>query len=213
LRETPNEFQRRTGHRYAPSDELRAFGRHLRPDEAVPTLFRFPGACGMAAFLGLEPAPATLGPEGQPHAWLTHSRNHSFSAGAQQFGTLVVLQPLRFSPWFGEYNRPPIDATGQVLPVWALPNRPITDEDAVVWIPASALETELPWDTLCNASELPDWSAEKRQAIESLHRYREEMFALKQAGEPPLPHPWFEVPASQRTALLERHAIPCRWTA
>lgn len=208
--ETPQQFERRTGKAYRPDPALKAFGRPLKGDEALRTQFRFPGACGMASFLGLDASPPTLGPVGQEHAWLTDQIEHSFSNGARHFGTLAVLQPLRFGPLRGEYDRPPIGKNGETLPVWAFPNRPVTPDDAVVWIPATL--SDLPWDFIADASDLPDVSTERDEATEQLRRYREELSALKGAGAVPVAGAWSEISLETRQATLERHRVPPVWT-
>ena len=203
MRETVAGFEARTGGSYQPPEWLRARVRPLRPDEGCPTLFRYPGPCGLIDHLrGLL---RHLGPVPGGDLWVAEQPLHADVAGAALFGTLAVLQPLRHAP--GLTERPGV-YVGVNAPLRA---------DEVAWLPPSQLRAPLPWDRLANveqvAAELGDVSVERARVAEQLAAYVEEMDALSRAGVPPAGRPWCEVPADERRRLLSDHGLSGRWTA
>ena len=202
MRETVTGFEARTGRSYQPPAWLRPRARPLRPEEACPTLFRYPGPCGLIDHLrGLL---RHLGPVPGGDLWASEQPLHADVAGAALFGTLAVLQPLRHAPGLTE-------RAGIYVGV----NAPLHG-DEVAWLPPSKLQAPLPWDTLATAeqvaAELGDVADERASVAEQLAAYVEEMDALAGAGVPPAGRPWCEVPADERRRLLADHGLSGRWT-
>lgn len=202
MRETVAGFEARTGRSYQPPGWLHPRARPLRSDEACPTLFRYPGPCGLIDHLrGLL---RHLGPVPGGDLWASEQPLHADVAGAALFGTLAVLQPLRHAPGLTE-------RAGIYVGV----NAPL-HEDEVAWLPPSKLQALLPWDTLATAeqvaAQLGDVADERARVAEQLAAYVEEMDALAAAGVPPVGRPWCEVPAGERRRLLADHGLSGRWT-
>src|SRR6185436_10206532 len=111
----------------------RALAVPLDADEPCPTLFRFPGPCGLKSWFagGLE----RLGPADQPVLWSAPLPFHDDAYGARFFGTLALLEPLRHSPCR--------TADGHYF---IGDNAARAADDPVVWLPPSLLDAPIPWD-------------------------------------------------------------------
>lgn len=205
MRETVAAFQIRTGLRYAPPAWLRASARPLAPDEACPTLFRYPGPCGLRELWGM--GMPRLGPPSVRGLWVADAPLHGDVIGALHFGTLAMLEPLRAHPCRAD-TRP-----GLLLAL----NRPLPACGPLVWVPPSRLLLPLPWDALADPREAralmgPGWDEERREAHAALGAYLEEMGELERRGAPGPRTPWCEVPEHERRSMLERWGVRGRWT-
>jgi hypothetical protein len=199
VKETPAAFERRTGLRYEP---LPGGGRPLRPREACPTLFRYPGPEGLRDFL--HGTLRRLAPPGSGGVWL--SSDPRARAGQPRavalFGSVAVLEPLRLSP---------CAAPGKGLYLGA--NVPLPGLPGVVWIPPAMIEAGERWDRL-RADDLLNRSGYERErasGLERLNLYLEELDALRRAGAEPR-QPWCSVPEPARRAMLRRHGVRPLWT-
>ncbi len=109
MKDTRRRWEAATGLRYVPGPGLLVRGRALAEDEACPTLFRFPGAEALLAFLGCRLP--TLRVPGSPLVWLSaRPLAHEFPSVAR-FGALVLLEPLRAYPVATEDPTDPDSAT------------------------------------------------------------------------------------------------------
>lgn len=165
MKETPSRWKARTGLRYAPTPRLLVRNRALAQDEACPTLFRFPGAEALLAFLGSQLP--TLGAPGSPVVWLSARPLADDLPSVARFGSIVLLEPLRANPVATEE---PGVYLGQNLPLDRL--------GPVVWAPPSVLTRNLDWDAMRTESEAqarfgPGWQEERRQVEERLRRHLE----------------------------------------
>jgi hypothetical protein len=202
MRESLRGFERRTGLAYRCTPEQLVVGRALR--DACPTLFRYPGACGLREVF--TDSLNELGRPGGSLLWLADRPLHAAVAGARHFGTLAVLEPLRARPVLtrrrGVYvglNQPP----GQLGPL--------------VWVPPSALHRAIDWDRVRTPADArrcfgPGLAAEKARVVERLHAYLEEVSCMQRAGAPPPPRPWCEVSPRARAARLAAAAVSGTWT-
>jgi hypothetical protein len=199
--ETPRAFTGRTSIAYAPPAHVTFLARALAPDTICPTLFRYPGPCGLADwFAG---AMDRLGPPGE-HLWLADRPLWRDTFGARFFGTLAVLQPLRFQP-------------GLAGPGVYLGANLAFDRDEIVWLPPSCLDRPLPWPRLARAADvrahLPaDLAGERHQAIEALALYLEELDAMRRSGAPGPGIPWCQVPGAERLTRLAAAGVPAVWS-
>jgi len=198
--ETPRSFTGRTSIAYAPAARVTFLATPLGSDTPCPTLFRYPGPCGLADwFAG---AMSRLGP--RELLWLADRPLWRDTFGARFFGTLAILQPLRFQ----------VCAEG---PGIYLGENDALDPDEVVWLPPSALARQIPWDGIATAAAarpfLPaDLAGERHRAIDALGRYLEELDAMRLTGAPGPGIPWCQVPLAERLALLARHGVKASWT-
>lgn len=202
MRETVRAFEKRRRQSYQPPAWLLGLGRPLARSDTCPTLFRYPGPCGLRDYF--EGALERLGPPGR-ELWLAEVPLHDAVPGAARFGTLAVLEPLRFSPCRSE--RPGI-YVGVNRKARGVP---------LVWVPPSALRARIAWDAARTADDggraLGPGAATERNRVERrLRAYVAEMAALERAGAQALERPWCEIPAAQRRRLLRRHGITPRWT-
>lgn len=203
MRETPRAYGRRTGASYQPPDWLTARARPLAPGQSCPTLFRYPGPLGLAAFLDGDME--LLAPTPGGRVWLSASRTPAELAAVRQFGTLAVLQPLRL-----DACRTPQRG------VWLGVNRPLP-EQTLAWIPPSALRARLPWDGLrerdAAEARLARWIDRDRSRVrDALGRYLEELRALERAGARAPRQPWCRVSQAARRRLLSRHGVSPSWS-
>jgi len=203
VRETPRGFRRRTGASYQPPGWLLAEGRPLAPIEACPTLFRYPGPCGLSDFFG--GGLARLGPVPDGTLWMSATRAHADVSGVGRFVTLVVLQPLRLSPCRTSRRG-----------IYVGVNRRLRREH-VTWLPPSALRARLPWDRITSASEAREpleryVRRDEARIREELGRYVEELQLLERAGAVPSDRPWCDVPIARRRRTLARHGVTPTWS-
>lgn len=206
MKETVAAFRRRTGGTYEPPASVARMARPLAGDEACPTLFRFPGPCGLLAhFLGEL---AYLGPEPGGELWAADATVHSEANGAALFGTFAILQPLRFTMAVS-----PQHATAQL---WVGENRPIADPGHVVWIPPSAVRAPIPWDTIEDATQARGFlgAVEREENVvkESLSLYLEELLEVARAGVPDPARKWCDRPREERQRVLAEYGLEARWT-
>jgi hypothetical protein len=198
MKETPAAFTRRTSIAYAPPAHIRVVARPLAPGEPCPTLFRYPGPCGLADFFagGL----AALGPHDL--AWMSARTWFEDSVGARRFGTLAILQPLRLQP--GRFRRG----------IYAGDNRPLDEGDEIVWLPPSLVDARLPWDDLATAAAARARidARERPLVVDDLCAYLEELDALRASGLPGPGVPWLTVPLAERRRLLAVAGVPGAWT-
>lgn len=199
MRETVADFTRSTGIAYDPPEFVTRQARALGPNDALPTLFRFPGPCGLVEeFLqGIE----TLAPAAE--LWAADRPVNSEARGVTHFGTIALLRPLRFS--FAA-ERPGI---------WVGKNAPIP-RDELVWIPPSAVHAPIPWDSIATAeqagAQLGDTTHEREVILAALSLYREELDAVAAAGLPGREIRWCDRPDEERARLLAEAGLTPRWT-
>lgn len=199
--ETPRAFTGRTSIAYAPAAHVAFLAAPLAPDAPCPTLFRYPGPCGLADwFAG---AMTRLGPADL--LWLADRPLWRDTFGARFFGTLAVLAPLRFG----------------VCPagpgVWLGANIDL-GRDEVVWVPPVALGRPLPWNDLATAAaarpHLPaDLAGERHRAVDALARYLEELDGMRRSGAAGPGIPWCQVPREDRLRRLAEHGVRAVWSA
>jgi hypothetical protein len=213
--ETPAAFRARTGRDYAPPPWLVALGPTLAPDEPCPTLFRYPGPCGLAELFGDRLM--WLGPPGSDAVWMSAATAHTDGRGAALFGTLAILDPLALDPVRADDVFVTLPLFGDRRGVFAGTNRPVVDPDALVWVPPSKLAAALPWDewstpSAANAAFGPGLSDERARVGEELGNYLEELSALRATGAPGPRIPWCEVPLDDRRRRLADLGVHARWT-
>ncbi|HLA76786.1 MAG TPA: hypothetical protein VJU18_04300 [Vicinamibacteria bacterium] len=169
MRETPGEWEARTGLSYAPVPGLRFRGRVLARDEACPTLFRFPGAEALLAFL--ESRLAFLGVPGSPVLWLSARPIRDDLPSVERFGSVVLLEPLRANPVLGPEPG-----------VYLGDNLALDRLGPLVWAPPSALSSDLDWDSVRTEAEARallggGWDGERAEAEWRLRAHLEERSA------------------------------------
>jgi hypothetical protein len=218
MRETVRSYETRTASRYSPPARLASIGRPLRLDEECPTLFRYPGPCGLAEWWGLDantPSMRRLGPMRNPDLWMSESPLHSHAPGARYFGLIAVLQPLRFTPTRGEQADPPAGDSGVPIGAFVADNSDLQAEE-LVWVPPSRLTAELPWDSLANADEAQEALGrvddEQAAVIAQLQAYRGELAGMQAAGAPGPHGPWCAVPQAVRLEQLDRFGVRAAWS-
>jgi hypothetical protein len=204
MRETIQAYQRRTGRAYAPVAGLPENARALAADEDCPTLFRYPGPCGLGDHA--QGRLRLLGHPGGDVLYMTAVPIFEDTLSAAHFGLLAILQPLRFSPC-------PTERAG----VYVAANRPVEDDDPVVWVPPSALEVELPWDTLATVAEAdaclaPFLARDGEAARASLRAYVEELDAMRRTGAAGPIVPWCTVPRERRCEIMAAAGVRPIWT-
>ena len=201
MKETVAEFTRRTGITYEPPEFVTKQARALGSDEALPTLFRFPGPCGLIEeFLqGVE----RLGPAPGGELWAADAPVNSEARGAAHFGTIALLQPLRF-----HFAR-------QQPGIFVGVNLPIPREE-LIWIPPSRVQARLPWDSIATAADaaalLGSTDRERDDVLAALSEYREELEAVARAKIDRPDVRWCDRPAEERARLLAEHGVPSPWT-
>jgi hypothetical protein len=204
MRETVAAFLRRTGQPYRPPRWLLGRARALGRAEACPTLFRYPGPCGLRDHF--EGRLETLGPPQGRELWMAAMPLHDDVGGARLFGTLGVLEPLRFDACRTSRR-------GIYLGV----NRPIGDPALVLWIPPGRLGRRLALDAVGAGRPAPAalrdaGDRERPRVRDRLAAYIEEMAELERAGAAPPGRPWCDVPPGQRRRLLADYGLAPRWT-
>ncbi len=202
MKETVAAFEQRTGLRYEPPPLA---GRPLRPREACPTLFRYPGPEGLRGFL--EGTLRRLAPSDAAGVWFSSDpRARGVQPRAVElFGSLVVVEPLRLSPRAASRK-------GMYLGA----NVPLRSVPGVVWVPPSLFEVRVRWDELRDPSELRSrrgYEKERATVLERLLRYLEELDVLRRSGAPRPGKPWCSVPQRERQATLRRYGVRPLWTA
>ena len=202
MRETVRAFRERTGIGYAPPERVRGIARALGEDEPCPTLFRYPGPCGLREHFGL--GLRRLAPPASDLLWMGEPALHADVLGARHFGTLAVLEPLRLSP---------CESPREGLYLAA--NLRFDDPEGIVWVPPSRLLHGVPWDRVRTRTEAVAWlgpryRGERGRAMESLHAYLEEIATLERTGARGPRLPWCEVSLEQRLRTIAEHgARPC----
>jgi hypothetical protein len=181
----------------APPSFLLDVGTPLPPGEALPTLFRYPGACGVRDLFG--PGLQRLGAPETPLLWCADRPLHGEVGGARHFGTVALLQP--------RLARPVRARPGIFVGV----NLPAAELGPLVWVPPSALLASLPWERLLDP-RFPGLREERLRVEDALGAYLSEIDALRRAGAPPPIGPWIEVPAVQRLARLRAAGVAPRFT-
>ena len=137
----------------------------MAQDEACPTLFRFPGAEALLAFLGSQLP--TLGAPASPVVWLSARPLRDDLPAVARFGTVVLLEPLRAHP-----------VATKEPDVYLGENLPLDQLGPVVWAPPSVLTRNLDWDATRTESEAQalfgfGWQEERREVEERLRRHLE----------------------------------------
>lgn len=182
MKDTRRRWEAGTGLRYVPGPGLLVRGRALAEDEACPTLFRFPGAEALLAFLGCRLP--TLGAPGSPVVWLSARPLADELPSVARFGTLVLLEPLRAHPVATEEPG-----------VYLGRNLALEKLGPVVWAPPSALARALDWDAVGTEAEArallgPGWDGERADVESRLRAHLEEhQTAIEPRGRcrPPRP--------------------------
>lgn len=201
--ESPAEFAHRTGGSYDPPPAIAMAARALAPDERCPTLFRFPGACGLAEyFLG---SMTTLAKPANAELWAAADPLNGEVPGVVHFGTFALLQPLRF----GMCEASP--------GLWVGANRAIDDPGRILWIPPSATAARIPWDRIADASDAVAWlgsgvDRERDEVIDSLDLYAREVEDIARAGVPDPEIRWCDRPEELRARLLAEFGLGATWT-
>lgn len=203
MRETVQAFKKRTGGEYAPPTWLTERYRPLKPRDALPTLFRYPGPCGLREHF--HSSLARLGPPDQSTLWMAEKLLWSDTQGAAHFGTVALLQPLKFAACKSPRKGVFVGVNEEV------------DAELIAWVPPSFLEKRLPWDKLQSAREVaselgPRAEAERALVIRQLNAYLEELSMLEQSGATPTHKPWCEVPKKARLKLMAEFGIKPRWS-
>lgn len=207
MKERVLAFERRTGERYAPPAWLLTMGTALGPRESCPTLFRFPGPEGLQAFF--QRRLRLLSPPGRRHVWLTQRPTGAYARPASLFGTLALLQPLRYQPCRTHCFTHTRDN-------WVALDRAL-DPDEIAWIPPSRVRDRLGLDRVHSAAEArrrfgAGYDDERARAADQLSVYLEELSELRRAGAPGPKRHWCVVPSAERRRLLARHAVRPLWT-
>jgi hypothetical protein len=207
VKETVAAFRARTGLPYDPPQSLTPIAKPLGENDACPTLFRFPGPCGMLDhFLGTMERIAPV-PDGE--LWAAAAPKNGEAAGAIHFGTFALLEPLRFA----------MCATRDAG-IYVGVNRPVEDPSRAVWIPPSKLVAPIPWDTVRDADEARAHlgsaadreGREARDVMEALTLYLDELTSVAKAGVPDPAIRWCDRPPELRRRTLDEFGIPARWT-
>ena len=184
-------FERRTGERYAPPAWLLTLGDALGPRESCPTLFRFPGPEGLQAHF--QGRLRLLAPGGHRHVWLTSRPTGAYPRAVDLFGTLALLQPLRFSPCRTHCFTHTRDN-------WVALDR-AAFPDEIAWFPPSRVREPLALDRVRSAAALvrrlgAGYADERARIAERLSAYLEELSELKRAGAPGPRRLWCTLPAA-----------------
>lgn len=226
MTESPAEFTRRTGRPYNPPQSITTVARAsdrsengvgarreaepqpsavrpLAPDAPCPTLFRFPGGCGLAEyFLG---SLFTLAKSADAELWAAAGPVNAEVPGAIHFGTFAILQPLHFGM---------CEATPGI---WVGANRPIDDPGHIAWVPPSAMLASIPWERIADAEDLASRlgsgvERERGEVIDSLDLYAREVEAIARAGVPDPEIRWCDRSEELRTKLLAEFGVSAVWT-
>lgn len=200
VRESVAAYRRRTGAPYAPPPSLARAATPLAGRESCPTLYRFPGAAGIARCLR-DPR-ATLAELPGNLVWL--SEEAPGSPGARCFGALVVPCPLVVHAC---RSREP----GH----WIAADAPISS--CAAWLPPEALQDPARFRDVATPAQARrllgrSAAAARARVLTELGRYFEELAALRASGTRAPRLPWCDIPAARRRRLLEEHGIPRRWT-
>ncbi len=199
MKETVAEFTARTGLAYAPDEELLVWGRPLAIDEECPTLFRYPGPCGVRD--ALTGRGGALGAPASRVVWLSRDPVPPEAPSAARFGTLAVLQPLRLGPVASD--QPGVYVAWNVV------------ADEVIWVPPA--DFALDWNPIATADAargaLPGWEAARDAVLAELDVYDDEVRRLHEAGGEHPDVKWAEVPPPARRLLLARLGVEPLWSA
>jgi hypothetical protein len=206
MRETVEAFEQRTGRIYHPMVRP---GRAFSPGEACPTLYRYPGPCGLRE--GLDEGISWLGPAESPSVLLADVPMHADAKGAAWFGTLAVLQPLCLDPVITEPRATLLPDPPLVVRV---PNFVVPAAAAVVWIPPSAFDLVLDDRTDPEAvrAAIPGYQSSRRRIHEDLLAYLDELAAMAASGAPGPGRSWCTVPEIERQQWLDTYGVSSRWT-
>ncbi|KAA0207256.1 hypothetical protein EDM80_15910 [bacterium] len=204
MRETVQAFVKRTGAAYQPPRWLTDLYPPLASRDALPTLFRYPGPCGLRDYF--QGTLGRLGAPDQATLWMADRLLWSDTRGAAHFGTVAILQPLRVSPCRAPRKGVYVGVNEQA------------DPDLVAWVPPSFLKKNLPWDKLAGARDVsrelgPRAEAERHQVAQRLSAYLEELSEMERAKAPAPLVPWCELPRDQRLKLLADYGVQPRWSA
>ncbi len=202
MKQSPGEFESRTGLTYDPPQWLRSLARPFERGEPCPTLFRYPGPEGILA--SLQGRLSRLAPGPLPYAWLSTTPGTGVPAAAT-FGAVAVLDPLRLSPCVA----PERDACLAV-------NGPLDPDCEVVWIPPDPCATALPWDTLQSGSQVVSalgvgYAALRSAMIDRVAAYLEEVDLLRKAGADTRVA-WCERSLAYRRRVLSEYGIAGQFT-
>ena len=157
---------------------------------APPTLYRYPGPCGLADWFAGELRSLAPGPV----VWMSAATWCLDSLGAHWFGTLAILEPWRLDPvlvWPGIYAG---DAAAPPGPV--------------VWLPPSLLSAPDRWSRLARVT-----AAERPRVVDELCLYLEELDLMRRSGAPGPGVPWLAVPEEERRWRLAEAGVAPVWTA
>jgi hypothetical protein len=207
MKETPRQFEKRTGLRYAPSRTLRAVGRVLGPGEPCPTLFRYPGPFGLARLL--EGGAGRLAPEGASAVWLSDEPATRRASATRLFGSVAVMEPLRLRPVRAT------DAEG--FEAWLGRDGVVREGEDVVWVPAGMLDARYDWDGLADPQQVRDhlggrYDDERRRVQDTLGAYVEELSGLARAGVAPPATAWHELSKAARRRMLASAGLAPRFS-
>jgi hypothetical protein len=227
MRETVRDYERRTGRAYDPARWLAGLGRPLASSEACPTLFRYPGPCGLRD--ALAGPMITLGAPDLPVVWLAAAPLHRDGTGAARFGTLAVLEPLTVEPCpapdhptgaASSADEGAVEAASvpAVIPAYVAANQPLRAPEVVVWVPPSQIRSPRDWDTILTPEEairgFGSGYLDERASVEDLlHAYLEELSALRASGLTGPAIPWHEVPDERRRRYLAEAGLHGRYTS
>lgn len=207
MKETPRQFEQRTGLPYAPSRALRAVGRALGPAEPCPTLFRYPGPFGLARLL--EGGAERLAPDGTSAVWLSETPATRRPSATRLFGSVAVIEPLRLRPVRAT------DAEG--FDEWLGRDGAVREGEDVAWVPASMLDAPYDWDRLADPQQVREhlrgrYDDERRRTEDTLGAYTEELSELARAGVAPPATAWHELPPAERRRLLASCGVRPRFS-
>jgi hypothetical protein len=201
MKETIATFEARTGLAYEPPQTMAVLGRLVRPRQACPTLYRYPGPQGLAQML--QGRLDGMAPADRPYVWLSESASAGNAGSTRLFGVIALLQPLRWQ-------------VVQDVDQWLGENRAPTPADALVWLPPGAIKSGLNLDRLAQPEQVikrcRDYAGDRARVTDRLGAYLEELGALQRAGAAPPDKPWCTLPAATRRKLLASHAITGRFT-
>lgn len=212
MRESVAEFTARTGLAYAPDEELLAWGRPLAIDEECPTLFRYPGPCGVRDVV--TGRGRALGAPASRVVWLSCDPVPLQAPSAARFGTLAVLRPLRLGPVASDEPGVYVAWNAATFAGGAVGSS-VAAADEVIWVPPTGFA--LDWDRIATAdavrAALPGWDSARDAVLADLDVYDDEVRRLHEAGGEHPDVKWAEVPPGERRRLLARLGVEPLWSA